>query len=736
MCRDTATIHVGCGECTGGNCDAIDLGSIKVNIGLGTAKRGISAGTIRLRSDSVSPSLYTPETLDVILNGEGYTVDDSRGRLVQINTFDKTLNVETLDEYAYTITAYPAEARLAIENGYGRWSVNLDAEPEFTWTIENPDREENASRLRLTKNMLGLTKVYEYEYGDAANAWRLKKGDAEGFLQILGRVTSRGPDDTEIETDTVRDEFNRVSSKTETTFKNFTCGDTTRRLETKKVLDPDGSAQTTTTRYYEPPECPAGSCGRIRQVNYPDGSWVRYEYDDRSRKTKEIRSWLDKPAGAPENEVRVTEYDYTPIPGSDDTQNNELDPRTVTEKVNGQVIARTFYVYITEHAAGRETKIKETATHPAADYGDPANLRTSTVTALFDHSTLELPQAGKILEKIHPDGTMESYSYEYGRFAADSGQPGAFTLDADGSYVKETLTHATVNHPEGIAGKTRRELRIYNRSGRMLLDKIQVYTGSGYETIEWTVQKFDSRGHLIEKTASNGTKIESSWDCCGKEYEKDAQGIETIYNRDAIGRLSSKTRQLENSAVTTVYTLDAEGRRLAARTESRGLSREATRQYDLAGRTVRSTDEAGLVTRYAYPDPQTEIVTLPGDATKTIRRFLDGRIKSVVGNAVVDRYYKYGVNPDGSHWRQVYSGDPDGPCQEKTVSNMAGRVIRTERSGFNGIEITENVYNDKGQRVKTSAPGTADTITEYNALGEVVQTGLDIEKNSGDSISI
>lgn len=60
---------------------------------------------------------------------------------------------------------------------------------------------------------------------------------------------------------------------------------------------------------------------------------------------------------------------------------------------------------------------------------------------------------------------------------------------------------------------------------------------------------------------------------------------------------------------------------------------------------------------------------------------------------------------------------------------MTGRTIRTERPGFSGVEVSENQYNDKGQLVSSTTPGMADTLYEYDELGNRTRSGLDVNNN-------
>jgi len=67
---------------------------------------------------------------------------------------------------------------------------------------------------------------------------------------------------------------------------------------------------------------------------------------------------------------------------------------------------------------------------------------------------------------------------------------------------------------------------------------------------------------------------------------------------------------------------------------------------------------------------------------------------------------------------------------EKSTTDLAGQVILVEKPGFAGsVETTANLYNEKGQLVKTESSSSADTLFEYNEAGEQIRSGLDINAN-------
>jgi len=142
-----------------------------------------------------------------------------------------------------------------------------------------------------------------------------------------------------------------------------------------------------------------------------------------------------------------------------------------------------------------------------------------------------------------------------------------------------------------------------------------------------------------------------------------------------------------------------------------------------------STDASGLTTTYSYENGgRTVIVTRPGGAIERTEKYLCGKIKSVTGTGVIPRYHTYGVNSDGTMWTKVTTAYENGPRYVKTTTDALGRVIKTERPAFGGgVIVSRNFYNSKGQLARVSRTGMADTLYEYDELGNMVRSGLDID---------
>ena len=729
-CTKTAALLIGCGcgltsdKCVLPGNGIMELSSIIARFNLGRTDRGESAGDIFLTADVPDPANATPQILNVYSFGNDLEKLSDGNGLRQIVAPDTFVDITVIDAFGYSMAFYDRADVGGKVSGY--YSVMPGATPNVTWTVENPDASTTVyDRLRLTETKNGLTRISEYRWDAGTNAWVLSKGSG---LQITTRKEEMSGGNR-IVTETIENDAGIVASKVRTTYGQIAYNSQTAEEIVEIVEDPDGDALTTTRSWYQDP-CAAGSCGQLAAQMNPDGSWASYEYDALGRKILEIRSWLDAPVGSTAASARAIHYDYT-AQHADDSQAAEDArlPRKVTETVLGNEVSTTFYVY-TNNSDDSRTEIVERAGTQGAAYGAAGNLRTTTEYNPFSDTS---PDSWRIKSITHPDGTMDSYAYLYGTYTpnADPTQPGTFALDS-GPDILERIKHGTVSSSWGVAYKSLGEQNIYNELGDLLEQSTHVSVGGGYYArMGWTVRTYDEFGHVLMESHLDGTRMDNTWDCCGKASETDRQGIFRSFTYDDLGRMETQTKDAANPMVST-YTYDADGRRLSQSVSAGGLIQSSSSVYDLSGRLIQSTDASALVTGYNHASGgRITIVTRPGGATEITERYLDGRVKSITGTGVIPRYYSYGANADGTRWTRIDTGSPSSPMWETTTVDLLGRTNKVEKPGYAGTETTIQVYNDLGQLIQTATTGLADTLYTYDEIGNQIQSGLDIDGNGG-----
>ncbi len=734
ICK-TVKIKVGCdcahsgeGMCAMPDKEDIILSSVNAHLSLGKALSGFSAGELAILAKTATKDLATPKALQFSSMAGEEQVEALYGSetLRQIVAPQTFVDVVAISNFGYEIRFYDPSARGAKTDGF--YVVDSSVVPKSVWRIENPDASETVfNRLRLTKIKDGKSIAYEYIWDAAQGTWFLSRGNG---LSVESRSETTNASGDRVVTHTVKDDQNKLSSATQTTYHQYPWGEEV----IKTVNDPAGAALNTITDYYQG----TGNSkidGKIKRVTNPDGSWTRYEYDDKGRRLKEIHPWLNSPIIVAEGAARVIYNDYTPVDPEEIYQSTVQNinmaryadsPRALTETILGQTVSKTFYAYLINDV-NEHIEITERCATPSAAYGDPGNQRTArTHYAADSHST----HAGKIRTVVFPDGRMDSYTYESGTYSpnADPASPGEF-ISGSGQDQRTIIVHGTVDHPSGIIGKITREISITGATGQSLQEERYIYTDSGYILVSWTKHENDDYGRPTATYASDGTATAAAWGCCGKESETDRNGITRSYIYDDLKRVAFMTKHGIGAQpdITTQYTYDGSGRRFSETVTAGNITQTTSSIYDSAGRLDYSFDMAGLQTDYAYePSGLMTIVTRPGGATEITSKFLDGRTQSITGSGVIPRFYEYGVNPDGTQFTILYTGSPGSPMWEKTFTDFLGRTIRMEKPGYTGIEATESVYDQQGRLAKTITTGQADTLYEYDELGNQVKSGLDI----------
>lgn len=694
-------------------------------------------------------------------------IRDTAGALRQIRNATDLANIVVPQDgttengtiWKYSIAFYPsADVGAKVD---GLYTLNANAEAHTLITVENPaeDKDNDVDTLRLTRTVGTTDYTYEYTYTDASKQWQLSRGtglptqtqrsafDDTGKIETLTGERRDGQDALVASVIRTRVSFD-WGRKPVTRSERTDAGDDTALLTTRyRYYAPALGAQDPRAAYIVATQA-AAKQGKLQSVREPDGSWTLYDYDSQGRTSLIVRPWKDQTvdwdnlseqsAADAAEDGHATYYSYTGVDSNDSPAADDGRPRTVTEKVAGTTVAVTYHAHYT-NTSGEVVRITERAATPSVAYGATGSLRTTTT---HHAATAASAAAGRVKTVQHPDGRLDTHAYEAGTYTADP-DPAQCTFSAGtGSAFRTTVTHGTATSPDGIAFHTTREATVSDGYGNEVLTETYAYDGTGYERVAWTVRTCDERWRPTAEYRSDGTSSSAVWGCCAKDSETLADGSEWAYVYDEFYRLAGKTKECGATDIVTAYTYDGAGRRIQEAVTAGTLSLTANTAYDLAGRVLEHTDPAGLSTATAYADGgRTVTVTRPGGGTEVTAQYLDGRLKSVTGTAVPDRYYDYGVDTtSGQRWTCVYSGAiPQGgtftdiPLWEKTWADALGRTVKIEKPAFGhtpqapAIATRESYYNSLGQLWKTGEPGRADTLYEYDAAGAMVRSGLDVD---------
>jgi YD repeat-containing protein len=490
--KDDAEIEITCCECSQGVCPVPGSGktglhSIDLVLYLGNISNGKSAGRLFIQSEKMRPELATPAGLHYDgVSAEVEVIKWTHCWLRQLMAPQALVDIVVIDEFKYDIRFYyPNDA--GSKNALGLYEPT--GAPFVVWTIENPDASATTyNRLGVTKTVETAVTVSEYVWNAGTTTWSLSTGN--GLKTETKQDTPTGTG--RVVTRTVKDADGAIASNTVTTYRTFPWGEDV----IEEVIDPNDAALTTTTTYYETLGQPG--YGRIHTVTHPDGSQVEYVYnaDDTVQEVRE--HWKDTPNG------KITLYDYTPIDAGDDGSVRPRAARTMTEQVGDVTVAKTYRAYF------GDTEIVEQAAEPPAPYGDPRNQRSTTT--YYPESAPEV-EADKIHQTVSPDGRTTSYTYEQGTLAIGSvSDPDTYVFTPGTGTARRTIV---TQGPE-TAGKTTHEVSLFNDQGYQVLTQTEVYTGSGYERVRWTIDEHNQLGQVIQRITATGQKLRHNGAAVGK----------------------------------------------------------------------------------------------------------------------------------------------------------------------------------------------------------------------------
>lgn len=701
----------------------------------------------------------------------GTKVEDIRldGVLRQVRTASALADIEIPEDGTtangtvckYTIKFY-TPSQVGTQGQDDVYVIVPGSTPYVTFTFENPvqDQDNDFDHMRITRSTnTGGTKVYDYVYVEASDQWTLSKGDGTATL-VENSLRSSWDEAHTLETRVreIRDGEDALAARTTETRFSFSWG--IKPVATAVAVDSNEANDLVTSRWYYDTEAGdyartttvTAAVGKLAARTNPDGSWALYEYDSDGRMTLRVRPWKDlawssvqalSPASAA-TAGRATTFSYTSVDTTNDTPiEGDSRPRTVTESIAGTTVSRTYHVYST-NASGESIHVVERAATPNAVYGAAGNLRTTTT---YYAPTASSTVAGRVKTEGHPDGRLDTYTYETGTYASNATPSLCSFTSGTGDAFRTTVTHGTVASPAGVANRTTRDTTVQNGEGNEVLTETCVYSGTGYERISWAVKLYDDTWHITDTYRSDGTHAEAEWDCCGKSSETLVDGTEYSYTYDAAGRLETRTKECGATDIVISYSYDAAGRELSRTTTAGALSISTSTGYDLAGRVIRQISLEGLLTTTVYTDGgRTVTTTHPGGGTEIRQSYLDGRAKSSTGTYVTDTYRDYGVDTAtvvGQTLRTTttYRGAvPDGgafgdiPFWDRYYTDPLSRTVRAERPAYGHtaqtpvLAVSTRTYDSLGRMAKDTNPGRAGTLYEYDSsLGELLRKGLDLD---------
>ena len=459
--------------------------------------------------------------------------------------------------------------------------------------------------------------------------------------------------------------------------------------------------------------------GRLKQITYKNGSWIKYTYNDDSMNyttltssgetTKTVYNDAFKTIEYTDESGIKTEYTYdsnyrvkTEKSGDEtttytyDSKGNVLSYVTSNEKnntyyiynSNGKIIREQSgndYTYYTYDAKGNNLIL---ATLKKDYQGEAPALYDSSLTC-FDTTTYTYDDKGRILKEGNSNGSSVSYEYD-----ASGNVTKETNVTVENDKTKTTVTTYTYDEMGNIL-TTQNEgdngSYIYDKAGRTLR-----VTQNG----ETTRTLYDDEGRIIQEITAED--YDSSKDGLPSEntYSDASAGHRYVYN-EVTGNLDSETNRLD---VTTTYKYNDVGAKIQEKfdiyefnyiphgeLESVKISGKTKVSYSYNGdsKLLSESYANGDTIRYEYDDNGNLTAQYRNDSSKPYATYSYNTDNELTKKVNYDSDLKY-IYGDGNSV-EIYRLS-DGTLVQSYTENV------TEADEDNGIEaktdVTESHFDD------------------------------------------
>jgi RHS repeat-associated protein len=685
-----------------------------------------SAGYVALRADSASTTLATPGALVMPFQRSGVQrfPSDEAQPLQQIKVPEGLVhvaNVVTSPSKSYELQVFN-NALVTTNSSQGGYNAPDRTNAIVIWTITNYNGNQNY--LQIIENRAGAQNAHLYSYAlnGSADTWTVLRPDNSYSISQTNHnnytrsYELHNADGTLVRTNS--ETYQYISTYGGTVLARLTEG---------------SGAVSRTTSYAYYPDNGTVSANRLRRIDYPDGNWVVYTYDDTGRVDYEYWAWNNSlsPNGdnAPDPttlECKLIHYQYASDPNA---QYLPSETAVYLVPANSGAAWEQYVVSIIQISRTYEDEILKTV-----QTTDPEGLITTT-----DYITASGANQGQVASIRKPDNTVSLFGY----------------APVDGSGVVTTTN--LVGQSDGSEGVANGE-RIITKTdltGRLLSRVVNaVQDGTNGPVVSSQTYQYCSTNlnySVVDVLA--GLTNSYVYDCCGLAYTTDPDGVVTHYDYDALHRqVASSILRGGASGVKLTNILDAAGQILVTKRIGAGDSAAQAvtmqqYQYDILGRITRNTNTLGGISTNLYLTNglggRLEITLYPDGGTRTNDYYLDGRLKKVSGTAVPPVQYEYGVEEGNGVWRAYTLQtklDAIGGTNEwtKTYEDGAGRIYKTVYAPRPNIDdpanppSSQSIFNDQGQLAKEVDPDGVVTLYQYNGKGELAFKATDV--NTNDSI--
>ena len=316
------------------------------------------------------------------------------------------------------------------------------------------------------------------------------------------------------------------------------------------------------------------SNGRLKQITYKNGSWIKYTYNDDSMNyttltssgetTKTVYNDAFLPVEYTDEYGKTTEYTYdehyrvlTEVCGKDSTTYTYDANGDLVSYVTGDAESNTYYTYDTNKRLVREQTGKDYTYYTydsngnnlvyatlKEDYTGEAPAQYDSNLSCFDTTTYTYDSKGRVTNTIYSIGGSVVYEYDSrGNVTKET------TVNInDGESVTKVVNYTYDDFGNLLTSSTSNDTSsyIYDAAGRTLLEN---NNGKCTRTI------YDNQGRTIQEIAPEDYDSKKDGLPNANTYSDTNVGHRYVYN-ETTGNLDSETNRL---GVTTDYEYYATG---------------------------------------------------------------------------------------------------------------------------------------------------------------------------------
>lgn len=741
-----------------GTATSLENGKYYWQVALGGLPNGDSARALTLVDEAAGDSwaqLFTPASLYYENPSSSVDVQYESGLIRQVHAPESSVDVCTLSSTSYELRFYhPSQVQgtsgLRTFTGLPFVTYRIAQGASATILVITSERRD----LTATNQNPGIVRTAQTSLERIGSSpsftWTMRDWhDSTSTASVVDVKQMGGTDTARTEIHQIKNDLNVTSFREEKAFTTFNWGE---EIVSKTV----GTSNPLTTNYAYYTEAPnddltKGRYGYVKSMSSSDGSWVAFEYHSSGTQgnqtgmiSRRHRPYKNAPASVPSDLAQNSQGEITSYTYSADAFGMMTRPATIETRRDGVLCSRTTLSYNDTSYRANNKALVQTIRR---DYSD-AGYYLTTTSLHYLENIYDLFYRGKVHSTTSPDGVKQSYAYHQGTYSSGVFSPGTGaasravvitgTTTSSGNSLFGSLDSYDIDDLYLVSGKSTRQDTIYDNYGRVARVEQYAWNGS-WNRVGYSDYEYDFCNRLVRTSASNGAQTETGYLGEQVAYKVDASGIRKTFSYDTAGRVQSVTQEASANipALTTRFEYNANGQAVSE-IIGYGLSENlvSSRSFDDSGRLT-STSQPGVGTsNIAYsPSSRQVTATLPTVATHIESRLPDGRISSVSGSSVVPEFYSYETDSSGREVFRVDIGAATSSRYSKTTKDWLGRITHTEAPGFSLSSkpaITSlSVYDAAtGQlkRVQRSG-GLADQLYQYDPMGSLVISGLDLDSN-------